>query len=57
MSPEQEQLLIIKGQISEMPEADRVHIQECAALIRALVDASPGHGIMALAIVGLEKSL
>jgi hypothetical protein len=57
MSPEQEQLLQVKGMISDMPEADRVRIKECAAQIRVLVDASPEHGIMALAIVGLEKSL
>ena len=50
------QNLIIKGIVSDMPEADRTKIKECEEKIRALLKEYGEHGLMALAVVGSEQS-
>lgn len=58
MSTEKKQaqahLLMMKGAMSEMTEAERTKINEVAAAIRALVKDNGDEGLVAIAIVGLE---
>lgn len=45
----------MKGVISELPAEDRAKVEACAAEIRAAIDKAGDAGVIALALVGLEK--
>lgn len=53
MTREQETVLIIKGTISDMPEADREKVMEAYRKLRAMMDESPLTGL-AIALLGAE---
>lgn len=46
--------LILKGIISEMPEADRAVIADCADQLKSIVAAHGDVGLLALALVTAE---
>ena len=47
-------VLMLKGLISEMPEADRAVIADCAAQLKAIVKDQGDAGLIALALVTAE---
>lgn len=47
-------LLMLKGVISDMPEADRAVIADCADQLRAIVEAQGDLGVVAFALVSAE---
>lgn len=54
MNQERVQLLLIRGAIAELPEADRKGIEIAAEKLREVVATHNDHGKMALALVGAE---
>ncbi len=54
MTEERVQLLLIRGAIAELPEADRQGIELAASKLREVVGTHNDHGLMALALVGAE---
>lgn len=54
MTEERQTLLIIKGVIAELPDADRKGVELAAAKLREVVLLHNDHGKMALALVGAE---
>lgn len=54
MTEERQTLLIIKGAIAELPDADRQGVELAAAKLREVVLLHNDHGKMALALVGAE---
>jgi phosphatidylserine decarboxylase len=54
MNEERIQLLLIRGAIAELPEADRKGIEQAATNLREVVATHNDHGKMALALVGAE---
>ncbi len=54
MTEERQTLLIIKGVIAELPDADRQGVELAAAKLREVVLLHNDHGKMALALVGAE---
>lgn len=54
MGTTEEQVLILKGMVSELPEQDQKKIQELRATIRKIVEDNGDNGFFALAIVGPE---
>lgn len=51
------QILILKGLVSELPEVDRKVIDEVRRDIRSIVDKAGDNGFMALSIVAPEIAL
>lgn len=56
MNAEQQQLLLIRGAIYAMPEADRQGVELAAAKLREVVALHNDHGTLALALVGAEHA-
>lgn len=56
MTPEQQELLMIKGQVSDMDSADQMAIKIAAERMRGLLRSSPVAGI-AFAMVALEIAI
>jgi phosphatidylserine decarboxylase len=54
MTEERQTLLIIKGAIAELPDADRQGVELAAAKLREVVLLHNDHGKMALVLVGAE---
>jgi hypothetical protein len=54
MNAEQQQLLLIRGAIYAMPEADRQGVELAAAKLREVVALHNDYGKLALALVGAE---
>lgn len=54
MNEAQQQLLLIRGAIYALPEADRQGMELAAAKLREVVALHNDHGLMALALVGAE---
>lgn len=50
------QLFIIQSAIKELPEHERMNVEQCAATIRELIDRFGAEGQIALALVGAEKA-
>lgn len=50
----QQALLLIRGVIAGLPEADRQGIELAAAKLREVVAQHNDHGVMAMALVGAE---
>jgi hypothetical protein len=49
--------LVLKGAIAELPESDRIKVDECAAKLRQVVsEADEGAGVLALMLVMLEQN-
>lgn len=55
MMNEQQQLLLVKGLISELPGADKEACLEAAKSIRCVVKSAGTVGLIALTLVGLEE--
>ncbi len=53
MTPEQETVLIIKGTIADMPEADRKKVMDAYDKLRVMLNESPLTGL-AIALIGAE---
>jgi hypothetical protein len=47
-------VLVVKGMISEMPEADRAVVADCADHLKSIVRAHGEAGMIALALVSAE---
>ncbi|WP_293222295.1 hypothetical protein [Ottowia sp.] len=56
MNDEQHQLLLIRGAVYDLPEADRKGVELAAAKLREVVKLHNDHGRMALALVGAEMA-
>ncbi|MFT4243549.1 MAG: hypothetical protein QM569_14850 [Acidovorax sp.] len=54
MNEEKQQLLLIRGAIYALPEADRHGVELAAAKLREVVVLHNDHGRLALALVGAE---
>lgn len=54
MTEDQKNLLIIRGAIAGLPEADRQGVEQAAAKLREVVLLHNDHGLVALALVGAE---
>ena len=54
MNTEQQQLLLIRHVIAELPEDDRAGVQLAALKLREVVALHNDHGLLALALVGAE---
>lgn len=50
----EETLLKAKSVIQRMPEQDRTHVRQCAAMIRNVVEENNDHGLLALGLVLAE---
>jgi len=48
-------LLMLKGIISEMPQEDQDKIKNCKIFLDDLVDSYGSNGLLALAVIGLER--
>lgn len=57
MTEDQATLLLIKGTISDLPEADRQGVALAAAKIREILALHNDHARMAFALVGAELQL
>ncbi len=53
MTPEQETVLIIKGTIADMPEADREKVMKAYEELIAMVNKNP-LSALAIALIGAE---
>lgn len=53
MTPEQQTVLLIKGTISELPDADQAKVKEAAVALRAVLKDNE-HAALAFALVGAE---
>jgi hypothetical protein len=49
------QLLILRGSLLDLPEAQQAQVKECAGKLREVLGAYPGTGLIAMALVGLEE--
>lgn len=56
MNDEQVQLLLIRGAIAGMPVEDRQGVERAAMELREVVRKHNDHGLLALALVGAEKT-
>jgi hypothetical protein len=56
MTEEQQTLLIIRGHIVGLPEADRKGVELAAQKLREVVTTHNDHGRLALALVGAEQA-
>lgn len=54
MTDDRHTLLIIRGAVASMPEADRKGVELAAAKLREVVQHHNDHGRIALALVGAE---
>ena len=54
MTDEKVTLLVIKGVIADLPDADRQGVLLAAAKLREVVALHNDHGLMAMALVGAE---
>ena len=54
MTPERQALLLIRGEIAELPEADRKSIELVADKLRELIAQHNDHGLAAFVLVGAE---
>lgn len=55
MTAEQQNVLIIKGIISELPAVQRETVNEMADTVRRMIKSAPeGEGTLAMALVGAE---
>ena len=54
MTEEQQQLLLVRGAIYALPDADRQGVELAAAKLREVVQLHNDHGKMALALVVSE---
>jgi hypothetical protein len=54
MNEAQQQLLLIRGAIYALPEAERQGVELAAAKLREVVALHNDHGVMALALLGAE---
>lgn len=54
MNEEQQTLLLIRGEIYALPDADRKGVELAAAKLREVVKLHNDHGMLALALVGAE---
>ena len=54
MTDEKVTLLVIKGVIADLPDADRQGVLLAAAKLREVVALHNDHGTLALALVGAE---
>lgn len=50
-----DELLMMKGAITELKEEEQKEVKEAADQIRAIVKLKPTTGLIALALVGLES--
>jgi len=58
MNYDQQTLLLIKGAIADMPEADRLQVEDAARRLRETLSLYPtGHAQVALALVGAEATV
>jgi len=48
-------LLMLKGMLSEFTDEQQKKIEECAAKLRSTIEEYGSEGLMALAMIGLEK--
>ena len=55
MSQTEMALLSLKGAISEMPEENRARVHECAGKLRATIREYGDIGLIAEALVGIER--
>lgn len=49
------ELLILKGLMADMPEADVISIKECAGKLKSIISEYGDLGLFALGLVGLES--
>ena len=56
MNTEQQQLLLIRHVIDELPEDDRAGVRLAALKLREVVALHNDHGRLALALVGAEHA-
>jgi hypothetical protein len=56
MTEEKQVLLIIRGAIASLPEADRKGVELVAQKLREMVATHNDHGRMALALVASEQA-
>lgn len=56
MTEDQQTLLIIRGAIAGLADADRKGVELAAAKLREVVTLHNDHGLLALALVGAEKA-
>lgn len=54
MNQAQQLLLMVRGAIASLPEADRQGVELAAAKLREVVAQHNDHGVMAMALVGAE---
>lgn len=54
MTEAQQLLLVIRGAIYALPDADRQGVELAATKLREVVKAHNDHGLMAMALVGAE---
>lgn len=57
MTEEKAVLLMIKGTIADLPEADRKGVELAAAKLREIIALHNDHARMAFALVGAELQL
>ena len=57
MNENQVTLLLIKGAMADLPEADRQGVELAAAKLREILALHNDHGLMAFALVGAELQL
>lgn len=57
MTPEQQQLLMLRGTIVSLPQEQQLQINDLAMRIRDIVNGNPEVGTIALALVGAELSV
>ena len=55
MTQEEQNYLIIKGAIADLPEAERFEVQECYAALKDMLERHPLAGL-AIALIGAELS-
>lgn len=56
MNTEQQQLLLIRHVIAELPEKDRVGVSLAATKLREILMQHNDHGLLALALVSAEHA-
>jgi len=57
MSDEEHTLLLVRGTIAGMPDADRKEVELAALKLREVVKTHGDHGVMAFALVGAELQM
>ena len=53
---ENEQYYTLLGYLSTIPEEDRAKVQVCIEKIKAVINESPQHGLVAVALIGAEAA-